>query len=78
MEEYLLKYETLINTSDNKEEISKIVNKMFLDTNISDIDFHNILEEIVYPKLKQLGCDIQAYNEEKQQSCIETILKEDY
>lgn len=78
MLEYLNKYEALINTSENKEEISKLVNKMFMDDNISDIDFHDMLEMVVYPKLIQLGCDIPPYNEETNESLIETILKENY
>lgn len=78
MLEYLVKYEALINTSETKEEISKLVEKMFLDNNINDRDFHDMLETVVYPKLIELGCDIPPYNEETNGSLIETILKEHY
>jgi hypothetical protein len=78
MLEYLLKYETLINTSKNKEEIKNLVQKLFMDDNISDIDFNEIIYECVVPKLKDLGIEIPMYNEETNESCFETILREKY
>lgn len=78
MLEYILKYETLINTSENKEEIKKLVSCLFKDDNIDDITFNELIYECVAPKLKQLGVEIPMYNEETNESCFEIILKEKY
>ena len=51
-------YAKQINLIDNKGDMKRIVNIMFNDDDLDDIDFDVIIYDFVIPKLKKLGCDM--------------------
>ena len=74
MLEYLKHYEDIIANVNNKEDMKKIVRKLFKDDNVNDIDFADIIYENVIPKLKKLGVVFDRENEID----YEIVLKEEY
>lgn len=69
MLEYLKKYEDIIYNCNDKEEMKKIVKNMYMDNNISDFDFNDLIYENVIPRLKCL--DLREYS-------YENVIKENY
>lgn len=70
-------YEKQIEDANNKEDIKKIVNKLYQDLIIDDFSFNDIIYDCVIPKLKKLGVNME-YNELIQETNYERVLKENY
>ena len=73
MTQYLNELEIRINNTTDKEEIKRIVKEMFEDVTIEDVDFTDMIYDVVYPRLKDLGIDF-----DNGYLLYEKILKEEY
>lgn len=73
-----MNYNEIIKNIENKEDMKKLVNKMFKDEDLSDVGFSDFIYEDIIPKLREFGVNIESYNEETNESGFEVILKENY
>ena len=71
-------YEKEIKAINTSEDMKILVRKMFCDTDISDIDFSDLIYQDIIPRLKELSIKIYDYNDKTDESGFETILKENY
>lgn len=75
--EKIKKYTKTIQKAKTKEDVKKIVNELFHDLTIDDIDFNEIIYNDVIPKLKKIGVNMD-YNEETSETNYERVIKENY
>lgn len=70
-------YAKKINLIDNKKDMKKLVESMYNDNELDDIDFDEIIYDFVIPKLTLLGCDM-SYDFDRNKSSYQKVMESDY
>lgn len=74
--EKIFDYEDRIKNAETKEDVKKTIRVMFEDLDLDDIDFNEIIYDVVIPKLRDLNITFDTENDDVID--YEEIMKENY